>query len=166
MRAFRGPLLVAGALLVSIILQTTLFGRVTLGGVAPDVVLLTVILSSFRLRAEQTLLLGFSAGLVMDALGSNALGLRAFNYTVVAYLATRTRERADYSPLAAAVWSALLTLVGVLLLMVVGTLFSQLAMGIAEAVRRVLLVPLLNLGVALLAWPLLARLQAPSRRLL
>lgn len=164
MNRYQGGLVVAAAMLVSIMLQTTLFGRITLGGIAPDLVLVVLIISALRLQPTQTLLLGFTAGLVVDALGSHALGLRALSSTVVAYLAVRTRDRADYSPLAAALWVAVLTLVGVLLLLVIGTMFSQLAITGGEAIRRVLLIPLLNLVVALLAWPLLARLQAPARR--
>jgi rod shape-determining protein MreD len=127
-------------------------------------VMLVVILLPLRLRAETSLLLAFTGGLALDALGSGALGLRAFTLTVVAFVAIRTRERADYSPLAAAVWVLILTLVGVVLLVVVGTLVSQLPLGGGEALRRILLVPLLTFLVALAAWPVLARLIEPVRR--
>jgi magnesium-transporting ATPase (P-type) len=65
---------------------------------------------------------------------------------------------------AAAVWVLVLTLIGVLLLVTVGTLVSQLPFGGGEALRRILLVPLLTFGVALAVWPVLARLIEPVRR--
>jgi rod shape-determining protein MreD len=154
-----------GALLVgAIVVQTTVLGRINVGGIAPDIVMLVVILLPFRVRSEATLLLAFSSGLVMDALGSAALGLRAFTLTVVAYAAIRTRERADYSPLAAAVWVLILSAAGVVLLWLTGTLIQQLPFGPGQALRYVVLVPLLTFAVALGFWPVLARLIEPVRR--
>lgn len=166
MTPWRSGLSIALLLVGAIVMQTTVFGRINVGGIAPDLVMLVVILLPLRLRPETSLLLAFTAGLVLDALGAAALGLRAFTLTVVAYIAIKTRERADYSPLAAAVWVLILTLVGVLLLITVGTLVSQLPFGGGEALRRILLVPLLTFVVALAAWPVLARLIEPVRRTL
>lgn len=166
MSALRGGIGLALVILVAIVTQTTLFGRINIDGIAPDVVMLAVILAALRLRNETALLTGFTTGLVMDALGSNPLGLRAFTLTAVAYLAIRTRDRADFSPLAAAVWAGLLTLAGVVLYVLVGSLVSQVAMDGGQALRRILLVPVLTFLVALLAWPVLARLTEPVRRTL
>lgn len=166
MTPWRSGLSIALLLVGAIVMQTTVFGRINVGGIAPDLVMLVVILLPLRLRPETSLLLAFTAGLVLDALGAAALGLRALTLTVVAYIAIRTRDRADYSPLAAAVWVLVLTLVGVLLLITVGTLVSQLPFGGGEALRRILLVPLLTFVVALAAWPVLARLIEPVRRTL
>lgn len=164
MTTWRSVFVVAGLLIGAIVLETTVFGRLNVGGVAPDVVMLVVILLPFRLRPETTLLAAFTAGLAMDALGSAALGLRAFTLTVVAYIAVRTRERADYSPLAAAVWVLILTFIGVSLLWLVGTLISQLPFESGEALRHILLVPLFTFAVALAIWPIIARLIEPVRR--
>lgn len=164
MTPWRSGIGVAAIVLGSVVIQTTVFGRINVGGIAPDIVMLVVILLPLRLRSETALLLAFTTGLVLDALGAGALGLRAFTLTVVAYIATRTKERADFSPLAAAVWVLVLTFIGVLLLLVVGTLVSQLPFGGGEALRRLLLVPLLTFAVALAAWPILARLIEPVRR--
>jgi rod shape-determining protein MreD len=166
MGTVRGNLLLVAVLLAVIVAQTTVFGRVTIDGVAPDVVMLTVIMLALRLRPEATLLVGFTTGLVFDTLGSSALGLRAFTLTAVAFVAVRTRDRADFSPLAAAIWAGLLTLVGVVLYVTVGTLVSQVALDGSEALRRVLLVPLLTFLVAMLAWPIFAYLIEPVRRTL
>lgn len=166
MSAIRGGVGLVAVMLVAIVAQTTLFGRINIDGIAPDVVTLAVVLATLRLRSETGLLVAFITGLVMDALGSGALGLRALTLTVVAFLAIRTRERADYSPLAAAVWAGLLTFAGVVLYVLIGSLVSQVAMDGGQALRRILLVPLLTFLVALLAWPVLARLTEPVRRTL
>jgi hypothetical protein len=79
-------------------------------------------------------------------------------FTIVAYLALRTRERADIGRIVTAVWAGLLSLAGVVLLILVGTLFSQTVILGDGVVDLLLLVPLSN---AILAWlfaPLVVRL--------
>jgi rod shape-determining protein MreD len=166
MSPVRSGLTVFGLLFGAIVLETTVFGRLNVGGAAPDMVMLVVILLPFRLKPETSLILAFSAGLAVDALSSSPLGLRAFTLTVVAFAAIKTRERADYSPLAAAVWVLILTFAGVVLLWLVGTLTSQLRFGGGEALRHIVLVPLLTFAVALALWPVLGRLIEPVRRTL
>jgi rod shape-determining protein MreD len=73
----RGPFGAIVALVGAVILQTTFFGRVRLDSLAPDIVMVTVVLSTIRLRNEQALAVAFVGGLVFDALSSTALGLRA-----------------------------------------------------------------------------------------
>ncbi len=116
MRSLRRPLALLAAVVGSIVLQTTLFGRLNVDGIAPDVVLLTLVLASLRLRTDRALLVAFAAGIVFDALTATAIGLRAFTYTAIVYVARRTHERADFSPAATAVWAAVMTFFGVVLL--------------------------------------------------
>lgn len=166
MSTSRGPLVVAGSLALAVVVQTTVFGRFRVGGVAPDVVLLALILASLRLRSEVALLTAFTAGLAFDALSSTAMGLRAAVYPLIVYVALRTRDRADFSAVAVAGWVALLTVGGVVLFLLLGTIFSQVALDGGEALRRVLLVPLLNLVIAVMLVPLIARLLHASWRAL
>lgn len=149
---------------LALVLQTTLFGRITIGGLAPDVVLITVLMFAVRSRSEPAILLAFTAGLLFDALSATALGLRAGVYTAVAFLAIRTIDRMDSNPFTVAGWIGLMTLVGVALFLVVGTIFGQVSMDAGEAMRRVILVPIYNLVLASLLAPLSARLLAPARR--
>jgi rod shape-determining protein MreD len=162
----RAGLTVVVVIILAIVIQTTVFARFSVVGVSPDLVMLMVILVTLRFRPEPAMLVGFTAGLALDALGSAPLGLRASVLTVVAFAASRTRDRADYSPLAAAVWVGLLTAVGSLLIVIVGTLVGELGLGGREALRRILLVPLFTFVVALALWPVLARLIEPARRAL
>lgn len=149
--------------LVALVLQTTLFGRIRLGGISPDLVLVVILFFAVRTRSEAAIIFGFTAGLVFDALSSTALGLRAGVYTAVAFIAIRTIDRMDSSPLSVALWVGLLTISGVVLFLLVGTIFGQVTMDMGEAMRRVILVPLYNLVVALLLAPLSTRLLAPAR---
>lgn len=166
MRGLRRPVILLVVVVGSIVLQTTLFGRLTIARIAPDVVMLTLVLASIRLRTDRAILLAFAAGLVFDALSATALGLRAFTYTAVVYVARRTHERADFSPFATAVWSGVMTFIGVVLLLTVGTLFGQFDFGAGEAIRRMLLVPLFNLVLAFVATPVIARLLERGQRIL
>jgi rod shape-determining protein MreD len=164
MRVIRSPFGVVVALIAAVILQTTFFGRVRLAGLAPDIVMVVVILSTFRLRGEVALGVGFVGGLVFDVLSSNALGLRALVYTAVAYVALRTRDRADFGPVAVALWVGLVSLFGVALLLVLGTLFGQFGLSGGEAMRRLILVPIFNFVTALVLSPVSVRLMGVTRR--
>ncbi|MFP5331955.1 MAG: rod shape-determining protein MreD [Acidimicrobiia bacterium] len=158
MGARRG-LAVIVALVGALVIQTTLFGRVRIGGIAPDVVILAVVVFSLRARAEIAMLAAFTIGFLFDAVASSsALGLRALAYTTVAFVAVRTRERADLGPLAVAVWAGVMTLVGVGTIFLVGTLFGQVAMDFGQVLRRLLLIPLFNAGIAVLLSPLTTRM--------
>lgn len=155
----RRSLVVAVAFVAALVVQTTLFGRVRIGGIAPDVVILAVIVYSLRARAEIAMLAAFTVGFLFDAVASSsALGLRAMAYTTVAFLAVRTRDRADLGPLAVAIWAGVMTLVGVGAIFLVGTLFGQIAMDFGQAARRLMLIPLFNAGIAVLLSPLTTRM--------
>jgi rod shape-determining protein MreD len=154
----RRALFIAVGMLGALVVQTTLFGRVRPGGIAPDVVILAVVLFSLRARPETAMLAAFSVGFLFDAVAtSSALGLRAMAYTTVAFVAVKTRDRADLGPLSVALWAGLMTLVGISAILLVGTLFGQVTMGFAQASRRLFLVPLFNTGIALLLSPLITR---------
>ena len=147
-----------------LILQSTLFRRFT--WLVPDLVVLVVILATLSLRAEVALVIGFLAGALVDvSLSSSVLGLRALIYTVVAYLALRTRQRADSGPLAVGIWAGFLTLVSVALVVVVGVLFGQSAELWDAMLRRFIEVPITNaVCAALLAVPVTRLLQSGGRR--
>ena len=153
----RSVLIISTMMLTAVVIQTTLFSQTSV--FVPDLVLLLVILLALtRLRPEAVLALAFFGGLAVDLLGSSVLGLRAMVFTMVAFLALRTRERADVGRIATALWAGLLTLAGVVLLLLVGTLFNQIVLLGEGVLDLLLLVPLAN---AVLAWifaPLVVRL--------
>lgn len=153
----RPVLIVTVILLISVVLQTTLFSQTKL--IVPDLVMLSVILFALtRMRPEVVLGIAFAAGLVVDLLGSGLLGLQAIVFTVVAYLGLRTRERADIGRIVTALWAGMLTFAGVGLVFTVGTLFGQNVLYGAGVLQLLLLVPLANAVLAWLFAPMIVRL--------
>ncbi len=143
--------------LTAIVLQTTFFGRVRI--ITPDLVLLvSIVLALTRIRPEIVLGVAFLSGLAVDLIGSSLLGLRAIVFTAAAYLAIRTRERADIGRIATALWAGIITLAGVLLLVLLGTLFGQSTLLGEHVFSRLLSVPLANTLLAFLLAPLIVRL--------
>lgn len=153
----RPALVVVGLLLVAIVLETTLFSQTDV--FIPDLVMLCVILFALtRMRPEVILGIAFVAGLVVDLLGSRLLGLQGIVFTIVAYLAIRTRERAEIGRIVTAVWAGVLTLVGAVLVFLVGTLFGQHVLYGNGVLRLLLLVPVANAVLAGFFGPLVVRL--------
>ena len=149
-------------IVLAVVIQTTLFGRLRV--ITPDLVmLLSIVLALTRMRPEAVLGIAFGSGLIIDLLGSSLLGLRAIVFTVVVYIAVRTRERAEVGRVAMALWTGLLTLAGVILLVLIGTLFGESSL-LGEHVRsRIFLVPLANMVIAALVAPTIVRLVNGDR---
>jgi rod shape-determining protein MreD len=146
----------------AVVVQTTLFGRLRI--VTPDLVLLIgILLALTKVRPEAVLGVAFISGLIVDLLGASLLGLRAVVYTVIAYIAIRTKERAELGRVTIAIWAGVLTLVGVVMLILIGTLFGQVSLLGESAVSRMILVPLANLAVAGLMAPTFVRLVDRDR---
>lgn len=159
---FRTVAVIVLLYLVAIVVQTTLFGRITI--VTPDLVMLvSILLALTRIRPEAVLGLAFASGLIVDLLGSSLLGLRAIVFSVVAYIAVRTRERAEVGRLATALWAGVLSLIGVVLLVLIGTLFNQSTLFGERSVTLIFLVPLANMIVAAIFAPLVVRIVNGDR---
>lgn len=153
----RTVLTVGLVLLIALVLQTTLFSQIEV--FTPDLVMLVVIvLGLTKIRPELVLAIGFVSGLAVDLLGTAVLGLRAMVFTVIAFLALRTRERADIGRFVTALWAGLITLAGIVLLILVGTLFGQTVLLGEGVVDRLVFVPIANLIVAWIFAPLFVRI--------
>jgi rod shape-determining protein MreD len=129
---------------VAVILQTTLFGdgRIQPLGASPLVVLVTVMACVRYLDPEPALLLGFTAGLLIDLLGGSPLGLWAMVMVVVAYLTLRVRDRADDGPVVVAVGVFAMAFFAQLLFLIASTLFGQRLL-VTEGLVRQLVLPAL-----------------------
>ena len=152
----RTALIIGLTVLIVVLVQTTLFGRLQV--VTPDLVMLVgILLALTRVRTEAVLAIAFLSGLIMDLLGASLIGLRAVVYTTIAYVAIRTKERAELGRVTIAIWAGLLTLLGVVLLLLLGTLFGQVALVGEEGVSVMVLVPLANTALAALLAPTFVR---------
>lgn len=157
------PLLLLRALalvVVAVVIQATLVSRLRLFGVNANLVVVMVILLARWVEPRVALLLGFTAGLVLDLLGASPLGLRALVLTVVAYAAVRFTGDAPMRSVAG-VWA--LSLLAVVLTFVLGALIGQGSLLQGEVLTRAAVMPLLNLGLAALLYPLLARVLKQDR---
>ncbi len=153
----RAVIVVSLLLLVSIVLQSSLFTRT--GVFQPDLVmLLVIVLGLTRLRPETVLAVGFAAGLVVDLLGTSVLGLRAVVYVLVAYAALKAHRRAEGGRVNTAVWAGAVTLLGVIILLTLGTLFGQGLLLGEGVVSRTLVVPIANAILGFAFAPMLVRL--------
>lgn len=151
--------------ITSVAIQTSVFGagRIQPFGSSPALVLLVVVGCARYLDAEPALLVGFTAGLLLDLLGGSALGLWAMTYTVIAYMTRRIRERADDGPLVIAFGVFLLTALGQSLFAVAGTLFGQRILSNPVVVKHMLLPAAYNVVLAPFVLPLVTRLLADRR---
>jgi rod shape-determining protein MreD len=156
MRIPKAPLVLTMMILV-IVVQTTLLGQVR--SWAPDLVVLMVILFALtRIRAEFVLLIGFSSGLILDLIGTSLIGLRAVVYTTVAYAAMRTIHYAEIGRVTMGLWAGVLTFMALALVIVLGTLFGQTNVVGPDVGSRMIVIPLLNAGLAALSAPLFVRI--------
>jgi len=150
---------------VAVVLQTTLFGegRIQPFGASPNLVLVVVIATVRHLDTEAGLLVGFTAGLLMDLLGGSPLGLWAMVMTVIAYLTLRLRHRADDGVVSMAIGIFALTFLAHALFVLAGTLFGQRLLTDLDVVRLMLLPALYNMLLAALILPLATRLMGARR---
>lgn len=96
-------LLGAAAVLVALLLQTTVVTRLPLPGAAPDLVLVVVVAFALVEGQASGMVTGFVAGLLADLLSDAELGRLALVYVVVGYLAglaADDTERSTLLPLA------------------------------------------------------------------
>lgn len=148
-----------------IILQTTIINRLQepFFGFSPNLVVVLTILSARWVHPRAALLLGFTAGLFLDLLGGGILGLRALVLTTVAYAAVRVTSELPLRSIVG-VWP--ISLLAEVVLFVIGTLAGRGTLLQAELLQRSLVVPLLNLVLAAVLFPLLARvLKTRERRM-
>ncbi len=141
---------------LAVLIQTTLFRTVRPFGVSPDLVMLTVIACARWMEPEPAVLLGFTGGVLIDLFGTAPLGLQGLAFTLVAYVTVRTRDRFDFSAPSTGLAIGLLTLIGVVLVAVVGTLFGEGTLGAPGIVRTFALVPVYNIVLGLAVLPLVA----------
>ncbi len=151
-----------GLVVVAVVLQTSVVGRLQVGGVSPDLVTVVVAYAAFRVRDNGVLLLGFVGGLLLDVSGTSVIGLWSFALTLVAWGAAFTREQGGRGVLVNALRMLFLTLAGIAAHTVMSIAFGEWSLDIWEALRRIALIPVLNFALAVALFPLSNRLWVPT----
>lgn len=82
----RRKLMLAAMVLVTFLLQTTVFSNWTVASVAPNLLLILTVSFGFLRGKKEGLFLGFFCGLVIDLCYGDILGLNALIYMYLGYL--------------------------------------------------------------------------------
>jgi rod shape-determining protein MreD len=149
-------------LLLAVVFQTSVMGRIQIFGVSPDIVTVALAYAAFRIRDNGVLLLGFVGGLLLDVSGTSVVGLWSFALTLVAWGAVSSREQGGRGVSVNALRVLLLTLVGILAHTVISIAFGEWSLVMWEALRLIVLTPVINLFLAMVLFPLSSRLWVPS----
>jgi len=106
-------------------------------------------------------LVGFATGLLLDLLSETALGLWALVLTTVAFATVRLRHRFEDDVTLLIPGVFLLSLLGLALYALLGTIFGEQTLADAQVVRKMLLPAVYNTILAPLVLPPITRLIGP-----
>ncbi|MDD3279580.1 MAG: rod shape-determining protein MreD [Lachnospiraceae bacterium] len=73
-------------ILITFLLQTTVFQSLSLAGIAPNLLLILTVSLGFMRGKKEGMIIGFVCGLLIDLLYSDYPGINAFIYMIVGYL--------------------------------------------------------------------------------
>lgn len=165
MRTGPGPGIAAAlAVVLAVVLQSSVLARLPLPGGAPNLVLVLVVAVGLAGGASAGLATGFAAGLLTDLLSAHPVGLLALCFGLAGFVAGLLEADVERTVLLPMVVVGVATLaVGLAYLAVLGLLDRQAAGGVADlpatAAYDVMLTPFVVPLVAVTA-----RRLAPSRR--
>ena len=79
-------LIIAIVIYVSFLLQTSIFGRLKLGGVTPNILISVFSTYGFMKGRRHGIIIGFFAGLLLDIFSGNIFGMYALIYMYIGFL--------------------------------------------------------------------------------
>jgi len=154
----------AGVVITALLLQSTLFSQIKLGGAKPDLVYLVTIILAFLEGPSSRALSGFVGGMAEDFLLNQPKGITALTLTLLGYAIGMLRQFITTpSPIVPVALVGGGTVGGVLFYGLVSFLLGQLDVGFAYLVRIALLTGLYNAVLTPLAFPVIRRVAESSR---
>jgi rod shape-determining protein MreD len=154
----------AAVVITALLLQSTLFAQVKLGGAKPDLVFLVTIVLAFLEGPTSGTLAGFVGGMAEDFLLNQPKGITALTLTLVGYAVGMLRQYISTpSPLLPVVLVGSATAIGVLFYGLVSFLLGQLEVGAGFVVRVALLTGVYNAVLTPLLFPVIRRVAESSR---
>lgn len=160
----RRVLMVGLVLITSLLLQSTLFGELTLLGVRPELVYLVTILFALLEGPGEGAIVGFFGGLLQDFLLNEPKGITALTLTVLGYAIGSARQFiTSPSPLLPTVLVALGTAAGVAFHSVVSFLLGAFPHPIGFTAKVILLTAVYGAVLTPIAYPIIRRLTERSR---
>lgn len=82
-----------GLLILIAVLQSTVLLPIQIQNTRPDFILILIIFFAHQLGSFQGMLMGFTAGMVLDLIGLSPLGFHSFIYTAAGYFFGATRGK-------------------------------------------------------------------------
>lgn len=154
------------AVVIMIVIQTTVFGAGGIQplGAAPALVTLVVVLLAPFIETEYHILLGFTAGILVDLVGSGTLGLWAMTLTIIAYASSRLRVQLAQSAIAMGAIVFGLTVASQMIFVLLSTIFGQNTIAEPQLLQKILLPALWNLALAYPTMWLLKLVFKPAER--
>jgi len=148
------------AVLLSLVLQVSLFPYVAWQGVVPNLCLLVVVAAALMLPASEALVLGFVAGLALDLVppADHLAGRWALALTVVAFLAARIRQDVRPTALTVVGTVAASSFVGTSLYALTGILLQDPVMGVSDLLGVILVAVVWDVLLTPFVLPLLMKL--------
>ena len=133
-------LIAFAAVLVALVVQVSLFPHLAWQGIVPNLCLLVVVAAALTVEAPFALLLGFTAGVMLDLAppADHVAGRWALALTVVAFLAARLRQDVKPTALAVVATVAAASFVATSLFALTGILLSDPAMSVSGLLEVVL----------------------------
>jgi rod shape-determining protein MreD len=150
--------------LTALVLQTTVFAQIKLGGAKPELVYLVTVVLAFLEGPASGAAAGFAGGMAQDFLLNLPKGITALTLTLVGYAVGTVRQYVvTPSPLLPVFVVAGATIGGILFYGLVAFLLGQLTVGASYLVRVALLSGLYNALVTPLVFPVVRRVAEASR---
>jgi rod shape-determining protein MreD len=154
----------AAVVLTALVLQSTLFATINLGGSKPELVYLVTIILAFLEGPASGAMAGFAGGMMQDFLLNEPKGITALTLTLVGYTVGAIRQFITTpSPLFPVALVGTATIGGVLFNRLVAFLLGQLDVAAGEVVRVALLAGLYNAILTPILFPVIRRLAESSR---
>jgi rod shape-determining protein MreD len=150
--------------ITALVLQSTVFATINLGGAKPELVYLVTIVLAFLEGPSSGALAGFAGGMAQDFLLNQPKGITALTLTLVGYAVGAVRLFITTpSPLLPVVLVGTATIAGELFWGLVSFLLGQLTVSATELVRTALLSGLYNAVLTPILFPVVRRLAEASR---
>ena len=151
-------------MLTALVVQSTLFARVTLAGARPELVYLVTVALAFLEGPSSGAVGGFTAGMAQDFLLNQPKGMTALTLTLVGYAVGTLRQYVTTpNPLLPVALVGASTTAGLLFYGLVKFLLGQLNVDAAYVARVALLSGLYNAILTPILFPLVKRVAEASR---
>jgi rod shape-determining protein MreD len=160
----RRALLWSAIVLTALVLQSTVFAKVTLAGAKPELVYMVTIILAFLEGPSSGAVAGFAGGMAEDFLLNQPKGITALTLTLVGYAVGTLRQYiVTPSPLLPVALVGGATTGGLLFYGLVSFLLGQLDYGVGYLIQIALLSGLYNAILTPLFFPIMRRVAESSR---